>query len=307
MPGPTTEKSPFGVMLTAMVTPVPRRRLARPRRRAAAGRAPGRRPGHDGLVVNGTTGESPTKTDAEDIAVLRAVLEAVGDRATSSRASAPTTPRTPSRLPRRPPKRRRARRHGRHARTTTGRRRRGSSAHFHAIADATDLPMLTTTSPKRTGMRDRARDDGPHRRAPADRRQQGRQGRPRRSRSGAWPRTDLAWYSRRRHPQPAAAAARRRRLVSVVGHLVGDRLDGRWPRRCGPVDADEAARHQRRAAARLHRLFRTQGVILTKAALRSSGPARPGRCACRSSTPPTTSVAMLRADLADGGVRGFTA
>src|SRR3569833_665693 len=36
---------------------------------------------HDGLVINGTTGESPTTTDAEKDAVLRAVVEAVGDRA----------------------------------------------------------------------------------------------------------------------------------------------------------------------------------------------------------------------------------
>src|SRR4029077_5920726 len=34
-----------------------------------------------GLVLFGTTGESPTTTDDEKIALLRAVLEAVGDRA----------------------------------------------------------------------------------------------------------------------------------------------------------------------------------------------------------------------------------
>ncbi|MDT5334746.1 MAG: 4-hydroxy-tetrahydrodipicolinate synthase [Mycobacterium sp.] len=37
--------------------------------------------GCDGLVVSGTTGESPTTTDAEKLALLGAVLEAVGDRA----------------------------------------------------------------------------------------------------------------------------------------------------------------------------------------------------------------------------------
>jgi 4-hydroxy-tetrahydrodipicolinate synthase len=37
--------------------------------------------GCDGLVVFGTTGESPTTTDDEKIALLGAVLEAVGDRA----------------------------------------------------------------------------------------------------------------------------------------------------------------------------------------------------------------------------------
>ncbi|MDF2825111.1 MAG: 4-hydroxy-tetrahydrodipicolinate synthase, partial [Mycobacterium sp.] len=37
--------------------------------------------GCDGLVLAGTTGESPTITDDEKIALLGAVLEAVGDRA----------------------------------------------------------------------------------------------------------------------------------------------------------------------------------------------------------------------------------
>lgn len=37
--------------------------------------------GCDGLVLSGTTGESPTTTDDEKVALVRAVLEAVGDRA----------------------------------------------------------------------------------------------------------------------------------------------------------------------------------------------------------------------------------
>lgn len=37
--------------------------------------------GCDGLVLSGTTGESPTTTDAEKAALVRAVREAVGDRA----------------------------------------------------------------------------------------------------------------------------------------------------------------------------------------------------------------------------------
>ncbi|MDQ4053188.1 MAG: 4-hydroxy-tetrahydrodipicolinate synthase [Actinomycetota bacterium] len=38
--------------------------------------------GHDGVVVSGTTGESPTTTVAEDGEILVAVKDAVGDRAT---------------------------------------------------------------------------------------------------------------------------------------------------------------------------------------------------------------------------------
>lgn len=37
--------------------------------------------GADGLVVNGTTGEAPTTTDAEKAQVIKAVVEAVGQRA----------------------------------------------------------------------------------------------------------------------------------------------------------------------------------------------------------------------------------
>ena len=60
--------------------------------------------GHDGLIVSGTTGESPTTSDAEKDQLLRAVLEAVGDRATSSPGSAATTPRTASTTRRPPPR-----------------------------------------------------------------------------------------------------------------------------------------------------------------------------------------------------------
>src|SRR5450759_4307332 len=37
--------------------------------------------GHDGLVVNGTTGESPTTTDSEKVDLVQVVVEAVGYRA----------------------------------------------------------------------------------------------------------------------------------------------------------------------------------------------------------------------------------
>src|SRR3954454_20291231 len=37
--------------------------------------------GNDGLVISGTTGESPTTTDAEKAELLTAVVDAVGDRA----------------------------------------------------------------------------------------------------------------------------------------------------------------------------------------------------------------------------------
>ena len=70
----------LGTVLTAMATPfTPDGALDTDTAAALATRLIDA--GCDGLVLSGTTGESPTTTDAEKITLLRAVLEAVGDRA----------------------------------------------------------------------------------------------------------------------------------------------------------------------------------------------------------------------------------
>ena len=70
----------LGTLLTAMVTPFgPDGSLDLPAAARLANHLVDA--GCDGLVISGTTGESPTTTDAEKLALLRAVLEAVGDRA----------------------------------------------------------------------------------------------------------------------------------------------------------------------------------------------------------------------------------
>jgi 4-hydroxy-tetrahydrodipicolinate synthase len=70
----------FGTLLTAMVTPFgPDGSLDIPAAVRLANHLVDA--GCDGLLISGTTGESPTTTDAEKLALLRAVLEAVGDRA----------------------------------------------------------------------------------------------------------------------------------------------------------------------------------------------------------------------------------
>ena len=68
----------LGTVLTAMVTPFTDDGVDT----AAAARLATHLvdTGCDGLVLSGTTGESPTTTDAEKLALLGAVLEAVGDR-----------------------------------------------------------------------------------------------------------------------------------------------------------------------------------------------------------------------------------
>jgi len=73
--------APFGRVLTAMVTPfkddgsVDLDGVARVAVHLVEN-------GNDGIVVSGTTGEAPTTSVAEDGEILRAVIDAVGDRAT---------------------------------------------------------------------------------------------------------------------------------------------------------------------------------------------------------------------------------
>ncbi|MGH3443919.1 MAG: 4-hydroxy-tetrahydrodipicolinate synthase [Nocardioidaceae bacterium] len=72
-------EAPFGRLLTAMVTPFHEDGSLD---LDAAGRVAAHLSahGHDGIVVSGTTGESPTTTVAENGALIRAVRDAVGDR-----------------------------------------------------------------------------------------------------------------------------------------------------------------------------------------------------------------------------------
>ena len=70
----------FGHVITAMVTPMDRQ-LAVDYDRAAALAKRLADSGSDGLVVCGTTGESPTLSDEEKIRLFRTVREAVGPRA----------------------------------------------------------------------------------------------------------------------------------------------------------------------------------------------------------------------------------
>ncbi|HMU35210.1 MAG: 4-hydroxy-tetrahydrodipicolinate synthase [Nocardioidaceae bacterium] len=75
----TLPQAPFGRVLTAMVTPfAPDGSLDLDAAARVALHLADH--GHDGVVVSGTTGESPTTTTAEDGQLLRAVKEAVGDR-----------------------------------------------------------------------------------------------------------------------------------------------------------------------------------------------------------------------------------
>jgi 4-hydroxy-tetrahydrodipicolinate synthase len=258
---------------------------------------------HDGLVINGTTGESATKTDAEDLAVLKAVLEAVGDRATilagvgtndtaHSVASAKTAAAAGA--------------HGVMAVTPYYNRppQEGIIAHFHAIADATDLPMLTYDIPKRTGTAIETETIvriAEHPRIVANKDAKGDLD------SAQWgmARTDLAWYCGDDILNLPMIAIGGAGMISVVGHLVGDRLKA-MATAYAAGDIDTAREINASLLPVYTGLFRTQGVILTKAALAMQGlPSGPVRLPLVDAT--DAQKAQLRADLAAGLVSGFTA
>ncbi|GAB1693862.1 4-hydroxy-tetrahydrodipicolinate synthase [Krasilnikovia sp. M28-CT-15] len=72
---------PFGRLLTAMVTPFAADGSLDVDGAAKLAAYLVDEQRNDALVISGTTGESPTTTDAEKDTLLRAVVEAVGDRA----------------------------------------------------------------------------------------------------------------------------------------------------------------------------------------------------------------------------------
>ena len=303
MPGPVTPNAPFGVILTAMITPF--------LQNGSIDLEGGQRLathlvddlGHDGLVINGTTGESATTTDEENTDLLRAVVEAVGDRATvvagvgsNDTAHSVLSARSAigvgahavmavSPYYNRPPQ-------------------EGLVRHFHAIADATDLPMMVYDIPKRTGVAIETETlvrIADHPRIIANKDAKGD------LEAAQWgmARTDLAWYSGDDILNLPLLSIGACGMISVVGHLVGDRLksmaEAFWA-----GDVQGAIRMNRELLPVYAGVFRTQGVITIKAALADQGlPAGPVRLPLVDAT--SDQRALLRHDLAAGRVRGFTA
>lgn len=108
------------------------------------------RGGCDGIVVGGTTGESPTTSDAEKEALLRAVVAAVGDRARVTAGVGTNDTRHTVELARA------AERAGAHGLLTVtpyyNRPPQDAVAeHFRTVADAVGLPVMLYDIPARTG------------------------------------------------------------------------------------------------------------------------------------------------------------
>ncbi|MGW1431830.1 4-hydroxy-tetrahydrodipicolinate synthase [Streptomyces sp. NPDC002431] len=147
----TSPDTPFGRALCAMITPFTDAGGLDP---DAAARHAARlvADGCDGLVLNGTTGESPTTTDAEKTALLRAVREAVGDRVPLVAGVGSADTRHTVELARQAE---RAGADGLLVVTPYYSRppQAAVEAHFRRVADATGLPLMLYDIPGRTGTR----------------------------------------------------------------------------------------------------------------------------------------------------------
>jgi 4-hydroxy-tetrahydrodipicolinate synthase len=297
MAPPQLPGAPFGRVLTAMITPFTADgTLDVPGAQALATTLVDE--GNDGLVVSGTTGESPTTTDDEKDRLLRAVVEAVGDRAhvvagagTNDTAHTVELARAAEKAGAsglllvtpyysRPPQ-------------------EGLVEHFTRAADATGLPTMLYDIPVRTGTPIRTETLvrlAEHPRIVAVKDAKGDLG----ETSWVLARTNLAYYSGDDMVNLPLLSIGAVGFVSVVAHVA-------TPQLVELVDAWEAADIV--SARTIHRsllpvytgLFRTQGAILTKAALRLRGlPAGPVRAPLVDAT--EEQVTQLKADLAAAGL-----
>jgi 4-hydroxy-tetrahydrodipicolinate synthase len=224
--------------------------------------------GNDGLMVNGTTGESPTTTDEEKSQLIRAVVDAVGDEATVL-ASTGTYDTTHSvQLSRQAEK---AGAHGLVLVTPYYSRppQAGLLAHFTTIADATDLQVMLYDIPPRSAIPievDTLRRLSEHPRIVAVKDAKGDL----LAGSQVIANTDLHYYSgddAMNLPWLSVGAVG---FVSVIGHVVAGRL--RTMLEAYEQGDTSTARTNHRAMLPVYRAqSRVGGVIFAKAALRLRG------------------------------------
>jgi 4-hydroxy-tetrahydrodipicolinate synthase len=299
-----TTPAPFGRVLTAMVTPFT---------------ADGELDldavaalaidlvdlGNDGLVVNGTTGESATTSDAEKDSVVRTVLDAVGDRAYVVAGTGTSDTRHTIELGAAAAK---AGAHGVLVVTPYYNKppQAGLLAHFTAVADAADLPVMLYDIPGRTGVAIETQTLlrlADHRQIVAVKDAKGDLF----ATQQVLAATDLAYYSGDDLLNLPLLALGAVGVVSVTGHLVADRL-------AAMITAYESgevalARDINAGLTPVTAaiMTRTQGVIAVKAALDEQRRSGGGFLRPPLVRMDAEGVARLRIDLAAGGVPGFAA
>jgi 4-hydroxy-tetrahydrodipicolinate synthase len=296
MPESTASRAPFGRVLVAMVTPF----LAdgsldlEGAQRLATHLVDS---GCDGLVVNGTTGESPTTNEDEKQLLVRAVVDAVGDRAYVVAGAGSNDTAHSVDLAR--------------AAEKAGARgllvvspyynkppQSGLMLHFTAVADATELPVMIYDIPGRTGVAVSTETlvrMADHDRVVAVKDAKDDLG----ASSWVMARTDLAYYSGTDMLNLPLLAVGGVGMVSVVGHVFAADLVAMVKAHDAGDTAGALAVHRRLLPA-YEGFFTTQGVITTKAALGLLGlPGGPVRAPLVDAT--DDEVAALRAAMTASG------
>ena len=289
---------PFGRVMTAMVTPfTPDGGLDLDGAARLAEYLVDEQ-GNDALVLNGTTGESPTTTEAEKESLIRTVVEAVGDRARIVAGVGTNDTRHTVELATQAEK---AGAHGLLVVTPYYNKppQAGLLRHFTTVADATGLPVMLYDIPHRAGVAiatETLVKLAEHGRIVAVKDAKGDL----LATAEVLARTDLAYYSGEDAltlPMLSIGA------VGVVGtstHFTGAPTKQM-------IEAFEAGDNA--GALALHRrllplytgIFRTQGTILVKAGLGTQGrPAGPVRPPLVDAT--GDELAQLRADCAAAGL-----
>jgi 4-hydroxy-tetrahydrodipicolinate synthase len=255
--------------------------------------------GHDGIVVNGTTGEAPTTSDDEKVEIIKVVKKATGgklkivagagnnetshsiEQAEMAAAAGADGLLVVTPYYNKPPQ-------------------AGIEAHFRAIADSTELPVMMYDIPGRTGMAiepDTICRLAEHKKIVALKDAKGDVA----STSWVIKRSGIPVYSGDDILNLPLLSVGAVGFVSVCGHTVGGRLREL-------LDSWIAGDTRRALAIHQELLpvytgtFRTQGAILTKAAMKLMG-LPGGRVRLPLVDATEAQISQLREDLKQGGVK----
>jgi 4-hydroxy-tetrahydrodipicolinate synthase len=293
----TRPPAPFGTVLTAMVTP-----FTDDGSLDLDGAATLAQHlidiGNDGLVVNGTTGEAPTTSDDEKERLVRAVVEAVGDRAKVVAGVGTNDTAHTCELARQ------AEKAGAHALLVvtpyySKPPQEGLRRHFETVADATGLPNMLYDIPARTATpiaTDTLLALASHERIVAVKDAKDDLA----AASHVLANSDLAYYSGTDVLNLPLLSIGACGFVSVVSHVFATALRELADAFFAGDVATATHIHQRLVPA-YEGFFRTQGVITVKAALRLQGlPGGPTRPPLVDAT--DEQVTRLRDDVAAAGI-----
>ena len=256
--------------------------------------------GNDGLVINGTTGESATTADEEKVELLKVVVDAVGNRAKVIAGAGNNDTLHSVELAKQAAG---AGVHGLLVVTPYYNKppQAGVLAHFNAVADATDLPVMVYDIPGRAGIAIETETLVKLSEHPLILANKDAKADPFAA-SQVMARCGLAYYSGDDGLTLALLSLGAVGMVSVTGHLVADR----HRKMVEAVEANDLATaraiNQTLVPVTEAVMTKMQGAIATKAALEMLG--RAGGGSLRLPLVPATEEqrATLREDLFAGGI-----